>query len=169
MTVLPSWNDYLSIARRPNMAQGLKTKWFKAGRKAAILAGFKSPFRMLKWIEHDLTPSGKTKQIIHERFQNPITLEPVKMVLRVWRPTFGRYDVFNPFIKSIVDGFIDAGILPDDDCFHVRSVSVEFMGVDERLKPDADAKEARRLKRLTSKARMPVSARYWFDFHRIID
>lgn len=46
---------------------------------------------------------------------------PVRIVAHIWKPRRGRYDPNNlaPTTKACVDGFVDAGILADDDWNHV--------------------------------------------------
>jgi len=46
---------------------------------------------------------------------------PVHIFAHVWKPRAGRYDPNNlwPTVKAVVDGFVDAGFLVDDDHKHV--------------------------------------------------
>lgn len=45
----------------------------------------------------------------------------VRIVAHIWKPRRGRYDPnnLNSTTKACVDGFVDAGILADDDWNHV--------------------------------------------------
>lgn len=46
---------------------------------------------------------------------------PVHIVAHIWKPRAGRYDPNNlaPTTKAIVDGFVDAGLVPDDSVDYV--------------------------------------------------
>lgn len=51
----------------------------------------------------------------------PALETPVRIVAEVWKDRRGRYDPnnLNTTTKACVDGFVDAGILADDDWNHV--------------------------------------------------
>jgi hypothetical protein len=49
----------------------------------------------------------------------------------IWKPRRGRYDPNNlwPTVKAVVDGFVDAGLLADDDHLHVIGPDMRHGGV----------------------------------------
>lgn len=53
------------------------------------------------------------------------------MVATIWKPRNGRYDPNNlwPTVKACVDGFVDAGILADDDHKHVIGPDMRHGGI----------------------------------------
>lgn len=165
-SVIPSWNDYLATSRHFGAAQGFFKKWRAKGFGQAIAAARFQLFPTYTWTEFDVAKNGRTLQTVHTTIK-PCIFEACKITLRIWRPNFGRYDLFNPFVKPIVDGFVDAGVMPDDNCYCVRGFEVEFCGVDDSLKLSKEARENRKVKRITSKARMPLPARYRFDFYKV--
>ena len=52
---------------------------------------------------------------------------PVHIVATVSTPTNSRFDPPNaaPTVKALIDGLVDAGVIPDDDHHHVPRVSFE--------------------------------------------
>ena len=58
-------------------------------------------------------------------------MDRARLVVTVSLPDRRRRDLhnFTPTIKAIVDGLVDAGVLPDDDAFHLS-------GPDWRLSPE---------------------------------
>jgi hypothetical protein len=69
------------------------------------------------------------------RFAVPHDLEPfagpVHITAHIWKPRRGRYDPNNlwPTVKAAVDGFVDAGLLADDDHLHVIGPDMRHGGV----------------------------------------
>lgn len=59
-----------------------------------------------------------------------IHLESCKLIQRIYYPTNRRHDVDNTVPKFILDGFVEAGFLIDDDSTHLRSLLLEC-GVDK--------------------------------------
>ena len=55
------------------------------------------------------------------------TPTPVHIVATVSTPTNSRFDPPNaaPTVKALIDGLVDAGVIPDDDHVHVPRVSFE--------------------------------------------
>jgi hypothetical protein len=56
---------------------------------------------------------------------------PVHITAHIWKPRRGRYDPNNlwPTVKAVVDGFVDAGLLADDDHTHVIGPDMRHGGV----------------------------------------
>lgn len=79
-----------------------------------------SNLRMHRLPEADLTARWRTAaaQLAADLEQIPT---PVRIIAHFWKPRNGRYDPNNlwPTVKAAVDGFVDAGLLPDDDHTHV--------------------------------------------------
>jgi predicted nucleic acid-binding Zn ribbon protein len=55
----------------------------------------------------------------------------VHITAHIWKPRRGRYDPNNlwPTVKAVVDGFVDAGLLFDDDHVHVIGPDMRHGGV----------------------------------------
>lgn len=55
----------------------------------------------------------------------------VRIVAHIWKPRRGRYDPnnLNSTTKACVDGFVDAGILADDDWNHVHGPDHRHGGI----------------------------------------
>lgn len=51
----------------------------------------------------------------------PPICTPVRVVAHIYKTRAGRYDPNNlwPTVKAILDGVVDAGVIPDDDHHHV--------------------------------------------------
>lgn len=58
---------------------------------------------------------------------------PVRIVAEVWKNRRGRYDPnnLNTTTKACVDGFVDAGLLKDDDWLHVIGPDHRHGGIGE--------------------------------------
>ena len=59
--------------------------------------------------------------------------QPVRIVAKVWKSRAGRYDPnnLNTTTKACVDGFVDAGLLADDDWNHVIGPDHRHGGIGE--------------------------------------
>lgn len=162
--VIPSINDYLSVSKHFGAMQGFKNKWQKIGFEMAIRSAYRAGIAVQEWDEFEIGKNGQQIKKHYQRIKSPV-FDRAKLILRIWRPTFGTYDVFNPYTKAIIDGFVDAGVMKDDSCFNVYSFEQMFMGVDDSLKPTDEMKLARKWKRVDKpNKRLPVTARYYFDF-----
>jgi Holliday junction resolvase RusA-like endonuclease len=56
----------------------------------------------------------------------------------VWRADNRRRDVHNILIKPLLDGFVDAGLWPDDSEKFIPMVIIKYMGVAEKEKVQVD-------------------------------
>lgn len=63
----------------------------------------------------------------------PVFDQPVRIVAEVWKNRRGRYDPnnLNTTTKACVDGFVDAGLLKDDDWLHVIGPDHRHGGIGE--------------------------------------
>lgn len=167
--VLPSWNDFLGIARHAGAAQGMMATWRKKGMKAALAQSSAYGAVIDRWTESNVSEKGRitevAKALIRPRFF--LDSERVRLELHYWRATYARYDNFSPLVKPIIDGFVDAGVIIDDSYDHIPEYSVKFEGVDSSLKPSPEARAARKVKALGRKKSQPMPARYHFDFYRL--
>ncbi len=61
------------------------------------------------------------------------TLDRAAITAYVWKPRNGRYDPGNlyPTCKAVVDGFVDAGVLADDDWKHLDGPDMRHGGKGE--------------------------------------
>ena len=87
---------------------------------------------------HRMQAAGMTKQwrelaALAARDHEPLST-PVRIVATFWKPRAGRYDPNNlwPTVKACVDGFVDAGILVDDDHKHVIGPDMRHGGKGEQ-------------------------------------
>lgn len=164
---LLSWNDFLGISRHPGAAQGMVATWRKKGHDKAIFYGERAGATVNRWVEHGLSEKGNPTRTKHETIAPVFFDVPVRLELIYWRATAARYDNFSPFVKPIVDGFVDAGLLVDDSYKYVPAFVVLAMGVDPSLKPSKEAQAARKIKRAGRKTSLPMPGRYYFDFYRL--
>lgn len=74
-----------------------------------------------------LKNNGSLRQEVLDRL--PLTRN-VRIVCKVWWPGHQRMDVHNGYVKPILDGFVDAGLLTDDYHAVVPKFGYEYMGVD---------------------------------------
>lgn len=165
-TVMPSWNDYMGMSRRPMVASGLVKTWRKKGFQKAIEAARLLNLPIQEWIEHGLSEKGNPIQIKHQTIK-PVLLERASLIVRYWRPTWNVYDSFSPMIKPIVDGFVDAGVIAKDNFQFIPDYSVQFMGVDTSLQLSAIATAERKTIKQFQKKSLLTPARYWCDFYSV--
>ncbi|MGP5219477.1 hypothetical protein [Arthrobacter rhombi] len=88
--------------------------------------------RLHRMAAADLTASWRTAGQIAARGRDPIQT-PVRIVATFWKARNGRYDPNNlwPTVKAVVDGFVDAGLLADDDHKHVIGPDMRHGGKGE--------------------------------------
>jgi hypothetical protein len=166
--IVPSVNDYLAIARHAGASQGMVKLWRKRGRELAIWTARRAGHNIRIQIYYETTERGRVLERVIETIDPLIFTSPVKLIVKFWRPTRRSYDCFNPFIKPIIDGFVDAGVIADDNFEHIPSVEIRFMGIDKSLKLSPEALERRRIARIGRKPkREPVPCRFYFDFFKI--
>ena len=163
--VIPSWNELLAASNYPRAAQGMVKKWRKKGFDQALFYAERAGWHISKTVEYGLSEKGRETKTVTKKIDPPIFTEDVKIILRFWRPSWRHYDVFNPFAKPIIDGFVDAGVLLEDDCERVPMFTTQFMGVDPSLKLSAEALAARKVRKLGRKVSEPLPALFWFDFY----
>lgn len=77
-----------------------------------------------------LTRAWRMAGLIHGRNARIPTLNRASITAHVHKPRGGRYDPGNlyPTAKALVDGFVDAGILPDDDWKHLDGPDMRHGG-----------------------------------------
>ena len=70
---------------------------------------------------HRLTKHWRQLATIYARKERIPALDRARIVVTFHKPTRRRYDPANyyPTVKAIVDGLVDAGVLPDDDGLHL--------------------------------------------------
>lgn len=163
---LPSLNDYLAAGKNWRQLLAFKRRWHEAGLSAALTAALEQGLEVGESVTHGSARSEKM-MAKPRRILTTAVGSPCEMILRVWRPTFGIWDTFNPFTKPIIDGFVEANVIADDNCYVVRRNSVVFMGVDPSLKPNNEERAARRAFKRGRKVRLPSRARFWFDFYEL--
>lgn len=101
---VPKADEWLnSNMRLHRMVKANRVKAWREAAKAAVPAG---------WVQFE---------------------DPVRIVAEVWKDRRGRYDPnnLNTTTKACVDGFVDAGILVDDDWNHVIGPDHRHGGIGE--------------------------------------
>lgn len=76
--------------------------------------------RMHRMAKANLTKQWRMAGFVAARNLGPLN-PPVRIIAHIWKPRNGRYDPNNlaDTSKAIVDGLVDAGLLPDDSFKHV--------------------------------------------------
>ena len=76
----------------------------------------------------------RTRSRLLSRGRKPFPT-PLMIDVYVWKPRGGRYDPANlyPSAKPVIDGFVDAGLLPDDDFKNVDGPHLHHGGVDKEI------------------------------------
>ncbi len=161
---LESWNDILASTRHPQALEGLIKKLRKKGMEKALRDAPKYGMPLRIWSEFEVSARGKTVEVEYRKIAEPIAI-PVKLLLRFWRPTAHRFDVFSPAVKPVVDGFVDAGLLHDDNVKWVPEWTTRFAGIDPTLKLSDEAKGLRKAKAIGRKKAGLTASRFWFEFY----
>lgn len=105
---LPSVNEEINKARKNKYVSAKSTlQWRVAG---ARLAG--------RFME-EMNGSGYLIQNV------------ALVVVNIYRDKQGKYDVTNPYVKAIMDGFTDAAIWPDDDWANLPMVIFRWRHADD--------------------------------------
>lgn len=78
----------------------------------------------------NLTKQWRQAGFVAARDMEPIPT-PVRIIAHIWKPRRGRYDPMNlwPTLKGAIDGFVEAGLLEDDDYKHVIGPDIRHGGV----------------------------------------
>jgi Holliday junction resolvase RusA-like endonuclease len=169
----PSVNDALfAYNAGRHSARSFNEKWQAKGRDAvAHLARMRD--LKTEIIQHPrLDKEGNVKEYeARERLVRVLFDVPVEIVLRVWRPTAAAYDVHNPYVKPVFDGFTHAQLWRDDSVKYVCDVRMRHEGVDRTLRmPESTqftrqrTNEARRARK-KSPVRFPMFGRFRFEFY----
>lgn len=161
--VVPSANDLTSMRSNPYALGGFVKKWRRRGRTRCVEVARERGWEI--GLHKYQPPRGRADYF--DALKTVFFDEPVFCVLRVWRPTNAAYDVHNPFIKPILDGFVDVRLMSDDSYAHLPDVWFHFESVDESLKLTDDGRAARADLRKKGKKVPPLPARFWFDFFRL--
>jgi hypothetical protein len=166
-----STNDIISAARQKFAVAALVEKW-KQHSSARVLETLK-PLKLPTIVSVIArTYNKRTKHKTVERFKEPYITEPVALLLRIWRPNHRRYDVHNPYVKPIIDGFVHCHLIPDDDVRYITYFGFSFEGVDSTLKHSLRASEKTDRQNLKTgtppRARRLSTARYRFEFYKYV-
>lgn len=89
--------------------------------------------RLHRMAEAELVKRWRTLGRLAARRYGPVPT-PVRIIATFWKPRAGRYDPNNlwPTVKACVDGFVDAGLLADDDHKHVIGPDMRHGGKGEQ-------------------------------------
>lgn len=116
----------------------------------------------------------KTSYVRGERLVRTFFNEPCFLWVRLWKANNVTFDVPNLLIKPVVDGFVDARLMPNDNTDYLPFVLFGFEGVDRTLELSAEKRAARAEYRAELKERgskkpvpPPPNKRIWFDFWRL--
>lgn len=183
MAYLPSKNDARKIGSSI-AAASFNKEWREKSREAALTRAevLGLPISLQSYIIKTRTPvlvatpkptkTGKTRKAVAKKwgylastaYRAALTtplLTKCSLILKVWRPDATVWDITNPWLGPVLDGFVDAGILAKDDCWHLIRYTVEMMGLDESLKLTPHEKAKAKAKKGLHLRR----ARYLFEFY----
>lgn len=163
-TTLPSWNNFLGH-KNPQIARNLLSKWRKIGFDQALFHAGRKGAAISEWTEYGVSEKGKQTSTIHRKIEPLFFNEPVHLNLVYWRPDNRNYDTFSPCVKPVVDGFVDAGLIADDNHFNIESFSTIFAGVDKSLGLSKEVQRQRTIDRKVGGKKFLTPARYYFDFY----
>lgn len=172
---MPSVNDALFAYNAGRHAGNSFTdKWQAYGRKKVVRFASDHELRVEEYQHPKLDKEGNVKTFeARERLVRLFLTEPVEVVLRVWRPTLSAYDVHNPYVKPIFDGYTQARLWQDDSVKYVLDVRMRHEGVDRSLvMPDEDRyarKRRQQVRKARSKTpvRFPMFGRFRFEFYSL--
>jgi hypothetical protein len=174
--VLLSLNDILYAT--PMVVRGLTSTWVKNGRARAaeVLQAAEWPGRVVSIRkEGRKRTDGQPPKIRFDKYwraERPFFIEPVCLIVRLWRPTASTYDIANMLIKPVVDGFRDTGVFTDDDVTCMPQVGFDFVGIDRNLayseaeRAERKAIQDARKEKGKGPKPMPLRMRIWFDFFK---
>lgn len=160
---LPSYNNLLSLGRYSGAAQGLLKQWKRRAAEYAIRAARRAGAPVDEWEELTYSKTGREVRTKHELISPTLFTEPVRITLHIWRPTARLYDVTNPFIKPVLDGFVEAGLLADDSYKQVPEYTALWRGIDRGLKLSPEAEQRQRARRAGRKVSLLTPSRFIFE------
>lgn len=175
---LLSLNDLLStVGHNGRGLTAHEAKWRKLGMEHAAaqaeLAGHKvTQGKILRSNRADPTKNSSWLKVWRV---NPVLYQNrIMIVLRVWRMNAIGFDITNPYVKPILDGFRDAGLYPDDSVKHIVEFRFRFEGIDRSIQytPEELEDRKRRIEKhkragKTGVPRQPTKVRAWFDFYKL--
>lgn len=119
---------------------------------------------------------GKPKQKIlaGTRLKEILFNEPILILARLWLSDNTAFDIDNLHLKAVIDGFVDGGLIPDDNVKFLRGIFRWYEGIDPSAALSAEEKEARsetrrQWKEAGIKREMPPppNKRIWLDIYTI--
>jgi hypothetical protein len=185
--VLLSWNDLLSqvpsVVKAKYAGQiitnplGSTVKlWRERGRVRGIEVAkqLQLPTHIIERQTRKPKRNGGYQVEYIEALKQTFFTEKIVCIVRCWRGTNANYDIHNPFIKPILDGFSDINFYEDDNFKNLVDVFFHFESIDETLKPTKAETAARKRfkakqdKKKRGKKKMPpIPQRFYFDFYRL--
>lgn len=85
----------------------------------------------------------RRKEVSGERLIKPFFIVPVVCFVRMKISTNRTFDIPNLFIKPVIDGFIDARLLPDDSVRYLLDIDMRYHGVDPAVGMSQEEKTER--------------------------
>jgi Holliday junction resolvase RusA-like endonuclease len=129
---LPSWNDILYIHAQEQSKIMSPTRALGYNIGINIAKNHKIPLKV-----KSIPGAQSLRNSWREVATYPLTQKRVKCLVLLYREASlkdpdkpkVRRDVYNPIIKGIIDGFIDAGLFIDDNERYHKTVTIDYMGV----------------------------------------
>lgn len=173
--VIPTANDFMATASNPYAAGANTKKWRDRGRERAkaVFDDLGLPTEVIRRELRSKDKNGQPKVEYFPALLSPYFEEPVGVIVRLWRPSNGQYDIPNLHIKAVMDGFTDVRLWVNDSVKELPELGFRFEGVDPSLKLTAAEVEERRIyaqsfrDRGATPPRMSLPARIWFDITRL--
>lgn len=152
-------------------------KWREKGRFRSVQVLRETPgtqivpFRDV--IQYTYRGQSRTRVEEYERLSDYFIIEPVVIVVRLWKSNHITYDIHNLYLKPILDSFVDVKILMDDSVKQVTQVHHIYHGIDKTCQM-SDEQKARRTEKRAKRAAKGKSAnlpppgdkRIWIDIWR---
>jgi hypothetical protein len=136
-----------------------------------------SPERVEYYRFHkDYVYRGKAKRKLYEgeRLKDYLFREPVLLLVRFWKSDETKFDIDNLQLKPIIDGMIDARLLPDDSVEFLPGVFRWYEGIDKtfalsktELEARSRLRQRKNLRGKTIQLPPPPNKMIYMDFYRI--
>lgn len=134
--------------------------WRQRGADRLIQTAHELNLETVDFAERVTDNYGNARIVTGTRLKEFFFTEPVIVVVRFSKAKNTRYDVHNLYIKPVLDGFVDARLLPDDQSEIVRGVFFWYEGVNPALSLSSEELQARanereRRKKMKDKRPLP--------------
>jgi hypothetical protein len=133
LTDLININDVLYMAPkvRSHVVRNSRNKGYRSGLGVARALGIPEAVKPL--------PGKNTRNSFRTQLAYPVTRLPIFTILYVWHGRSKKdpalpartQDVYNPLVKSFIDGLTDAGLWEDDNVRYHTDFTAKYMGLSD--------------------------------------